>query len=92
MRETKRESVDKVKLFGIEMSVTVANLILPLFLITVCLVFSFVFTVMLVPLREIPENIKALFIVMIVTTTIVTSSVGLVLYHLLLFDTRRTRR
>lgn len=91
MEGIKKESEGKVKLFGIEMSITVANLLLPLFLVTVCLVFSFVFTVMLVPLREIPENIKALFIMMIVTTTIVTSTVGLVLYHLLLFDARRGR-
>lgn len=54
--------------------------ILPLFIITVCVAFSFIFTVMLVPLGGITADIKFIFIVLLVVSTTVASAVSLIFY------------
>ena len=54
--------------------------LLPLFIITVCIVFSFVFTVMIAPLSEIATDIKMIFIMMLVVSTTVASAVSLMFY------------
>jgi len=53
---------------------------LPLFIITVCIVFSFVFTVLTIPLGEITWDIKFIFIMMLVVTTTVASVVSVMFY------------
>jgi len=54
--------------------------LLPLFIITVCIVFSFVFTVLMVPLSEIATDVKMIFIMMLVVSTTVASVVSLMFY------------
>lgn len=58
--------------------------LLPFFIATVCIVFSFVFTVMTVPLGPITDDIKFVFIMMLVVTTTVASSVSIIFYMTLL--------
>ncbi len=53
---------------------------LPLFIITVCVVFSFVFTVLIVPLGQAETDIKFIFIMMLVVSTTVASAVA-IMYH-----------
>jgi len=57
---------------------------LPLFIITVCIVFSFVFTVLTVPLGPITADIKFVFIMMLVVTTTVASVVSVMFYLFML--------
>jgi len=54
--------------------------LLPLFILTVCIVFSFVFTVMMVPLGPIANDIKLLFIILLVVSTTVASAVSIIFY------------
>ncbi len=54
--------------------------LLPLFIITVCVVFSFVFTVLTVPLGAVGTDIKVVFITMLVVSTTVASAVSLIFY------------
>jgi uncharacterized membrane protein YozB (DUF420 family) len=56
------------------------NDMLPLFIITVCIVFSFVFTVLTVPLGPITSDINVIFILMLVVTTTVASVVSVIFY------------
>ena len=58
--------------------------LLPLFIITICVVFSFVFTVMLVPMGNITADIRLIFTVMLIASTTVASTVALIIYLLLL--------
>jgi uncharacterized Tic20 family protein len=53
---------------------------LPLFIITVCIVFSFVFTVLAATLGPITADIKFVFILMLVVTTTVASVVSVMFY------------
>ena len=57
---------------------------LPLFIVTVCIVFSFVFTVLTVPLGPITADIKFVFIMMLVVTTTVASVVSVMFYVFML--------
>jgi len=57
---------------------------LPLFIITVCIVFSFVFTVLTVPLGPTTWDIKFIFIMMLVVTTTVASTVSVMFYVFML--------
>jgi len=58
--------------------------LLPLFIVTVCIVFSFVFTVLTVPLGPITADIKFVFILMLVVTTTVASVVSVMFYVFML--------
>lgn len=58
--------------------------LLPLFIVTVCIVFSFVFTVLTVPLGPITADIKFVFIMMLVVTTTVASTVSVMFYVFML--------
>ncbi|MFH1623046.1 MAG: hypothetical protein ABIA12_00800 [Candidatus Aenigmatarchaeota archaeon] len=57
---------------------------LPLFIITVCIVFSFVFTVLTVPLGPTTWDIKFVFIMLLVVTTTVASTVSVMFYVFIL--------
>ncbi len=54
--------------------------LLPLFIITVCIVFSFLFTVMMVPLGNVTADIKSLFLMLLVVSTTVASAVSIIFY------------
>jgi uncharacterized Tic20 family protein len=54
--------------------------LLPLFIVTVCIVFSFVFTVLAATLGPITSDIKFVFILMLVVTTTVASVVSVMFY------------
>lgn len=54
--------------------------LLPLFIVTVCIVFSFVFTVLAALLGPITADIKFVFILMLVVTTTVASVVSVMFY------------
>lgn len=59
---------------------TKTTVLLPLFIITVCIVFSFVFTVMMVPLGPLTADIKFIFIMLLVVSSTVASAVSLIFY------------
>ena len=59
---------------------TKTTVLLPLFIITVCIVFSFVFTVMMVPLRPLTADIKFIFMMLLVVSSTVASAVSLIFY------------
>lgn len=54
--------------------------LLPLFIITVCIVFSFLFTVMMVALGNVTADIKFLFLMLLVVSTTVASAVSIIFY------------
>lgn len=54
--------------------------LLPLFIMTVCIVFSFMFTVMIASLGPITSDIKFIFIMLLVVSTTVASMVSLIYY------------
>jgi hypothetical protein len=54
--------------------------LLPLFIVTVCVVFSFLFTVMMVPFGQLTADIKFVFIMLLVVSTTVASAVSLIFY------------
>lgn len=54
--------------------------LLPLFIITVCLVFSFMFTVIMTPLAALADDIKMVFVMMLVLSTTVASTVSIIFY------------
>lgn len=54
--------------------------LLPLFIITVCLVFSFMFTVIMTPLASLADDIKMIFVMMLVLSTTVASAVSIIFY------------
>ncbi len=54
--------------------------LLPLFIITVCLVFSFMFTVIMTPLAALADDIKMIFVMMLVLSTTVASAVSIIFY------------
>jgi hypothetical protein len=54
--------------------------LLPLFIVTVCIVFSFLFTVMMVPFGNLTADIKFVFIMLLVVSTTVASAVSLIFY------------
>lgn len=60
--------------------------VLPLFIVTVCVVFSFLFTVLMVPLGVVESDIKIIFIMLLVTSTTVASTVALIFF--LIFNGR----
>jgi len=77
IRDKIRVTKSKRRRGGIELSATG---LLPLFIVTVCVVFSFVFTVLMVPLSDIGADIKMIFIMMLVVSTTVASVVSLMFY------------
>lgn len=58
---------------------------MPFFVLTVAIVFSLVFTIVLVPLTSITDkvDVRFLFTVLLVASTTVSSTVSLVFYSLL---------
>ena len=54
--------------------------LLPLFVITVCIVFSFLFTVMMTPLGNITADMKFLFLMLLVVSATVASTVSIIFY------------
>jgi len=58
----------------------ITTIMLPLFIITVCIVFSFVFTIMMIPLGTLTSDIKFLFIMLLVVSTTVASAVSIIFY------------
>jgi hypothetical protein len=68
--------------------------LLPLFILTVCIVFSFVFTVLAATLGPITADIKFVFILLLVVTTTVASVVSVMFYVFMKdrYNGRRRRR
>jgi len=58
--------------------------LLPLLIVTVCIVFSFVFTVMLIPLGSLTADIKLIFVLLLIVTTTVASVVSIIYYLFIL--------
>lgn len=54
--------------------------LLPLFIITVCIVFSFLFTIMMIPLGSLTADIRFLFIMLLVVSTTVASAVSIIFF------------
>ena len=58
--------------------------LLPLFVITVCIVFSFLFTVMMVPLGNVTADIQLIFLMLLVVSATVASAVSIIFYSFFL--------
>lgn len=56
------------------------TVLLPLFIITVCIVFSFVFTVMMIPFGALTADIRFIFMMLLVVSTTVASTVSIIFY------------
>lgn len=56
------------------------TILLPLFIITVCIVFSFVFTVMMIPFGALTADIRFIFMMLLVVSTTVASTVSIIFY------------
>ncbi len=70
MAKKRKDDVEEFKIIGL----------FPLFILTVCIVFSFVFTVLTVPLGSLASDLKFVFIVLLVVSTTVASAVSLLFY------------